>query len=344
MRTYEEEKVEVASSKSTGRPKSLRRKRKHHKLADAELGGRVLGRGLETPTNVSTKVSRKLEDRSRFLALPAELRDMIYHFALTLFFREPEGEYQVDMEKFVWRSPPDPEKVLIEGSKPILLPALTRVSSQVRRESLAVFFGRNNFRFISWRNLDELQLISNGQKFSRYGYHMLNIPSGLRLAHPSWSAHADLVRTVILEMQISLAERRMVEGHEYDNVRHFFPMDVTFRRDVNATPQYSVSASLAPESSRTKEMWPPSLGDHSQDQMREEEEAVAAYLGSLAQSIIDNTQDSFTFSEQSLLAFMDRIPLTLIWHGSELTHDIKWTQLRYSKRLQSLQSNHIQRF
>lgn len=326
-------KIENASSKSTAPPKSVRRKRRHDELADDEL----------LPSeDVSNKASRRLQGRSRSLELPAELRDMIYEFVLIPYTSASEDESQIWLERYTYKPPPDLVKDILYRSRPIMLPALTLVSSQVRQESLAVFFGRNTFRFFSWRNPNKMQHICDGQKFSHKGYHMLGAASEKMLAHPSWSDHADLVRRLTLEMQISVELGRLVDGKEVKPVRIlYYSMDVTFTRNIKATPQYSVSVRPAPEDpNRKPEFWLERLRDRYADKASEEE-AVAEYFGLLAQIMLHVTRDEFAFSIPGLLAFMQLMPLRLVWHGSELTHNNGWTQLRHFTRLHA--HDHVRR-
>lgn len=291
MLTHQEEGVGVASGKSTATPKSPTRKTKYDNLAEDEHEEPTSNRGLAISRDVPVRALKELDDCSRFLDLPAELRDMIYRFALTPF----ECQWYVSGIGHEWTY------------EPFRHPPLTRVSSQVRLESLAVFFGCNTFDFKS--------VLPVNTKEKCFYNHMLDPASWRTLVHPSWSAHVDFVRFVNIGMEVVFEpdSSRMVQG--LSDVPHdSFPLRVTFKRDIKAVPQYSVCVKVLvrsfTESARNSE--DPRLLKLFQDLARDEE-AVAAYINKQAQAVLDDIQSSFTFSKQGLWAFVDRIPHTLKW-------------------------------
>lgn len=201
----------------------------------------------------------------RFLSLPAELRDMIYSYALV-----PYTENLIHKDLYRARTPEGRRSRGVAWLEP---PALTQVSSQVRKESLAIYLGRNTFNVYT-----DLDLLGARWLSTR-------LVQGL----PRLNAQPDLVRKVVLSMSFCA-----IDTIDPDLSHRF---DLTISRNVDGTaPRYVVSAEPPPWCRRD---W---------EERQEMLVALTTHVERCAFSVLNDTQEVFDYTPESVKRFLEKMP------------------------------------
>jgi len=242
----------------------------YDRLPDTELWSALKARGLGTAQTIAIKALIE-QDRVhaaaafRLMSLPPELRNRIYEYSLVY------GAF------FGHRSYYFNEK----GQ-----PALTRVSSQVRKESLSIYFGFQSLALAVVLISPPKGLLLEDSEPMSSRTHTLDKKSLYRLGHIF--SHTDLLRQVTLEMDIAVRNHRPID------------MVLVIRRDVQATPQYSVEVSYGRRLHYILQQQHGCIGDIGEEEMTWAErprlchslakrhgESIAKFIGRRAQSILD---------------------------------------------------------
>ena len=186
-------------------------------------------------------------------------------------------------------------------------PALTRVSSQVRKESPSIYFGVQSLPLAAVLFSPRESLVLEEPRPISSNIHTLDRRSFSRLGHIY--SHTDLLRQVTMEMDISAHNQRLIH------------MVLVIKRDVQATPQYSTEASygrqlryIIQQGHRVSEFveeettWAgrPRPG---QPLAKRNGESIARFIGRQAQSILDQRQKRFAFTKRKINSFLRELPV-----------------------------------
>ncbi|GAB7342083.1 hypothetical protein MBLNU457_g0361t2 [Dothideomycetes sp. NU457] len=188
-----------------------------------------------------------------FLRLPAELRNQIYAYIVV------------------------PSRMTYD----LKIPVLARVSSQVRRESLDVFFGRNPLSL----STQSYHLGRAPQRPVRVRQELTpdSVPL-LRRIRP----HIDYVRKVLINVTIRLKRSRKCS------------MRLALERCINRTPQYVASTTLD-SGYRFRTRSP----------MKNIMESIKNSVQESAQAHLDQQSSSFSFSANDINSLLDTLPAWL---------------------------------
>ena len=201
-----------------------------------------------------------------FMSLPPELRGMVYGYTCL------EEEWYSHDE----------------------LPALTRVSSQVRKECLPVLF---NSHCISIFTIDNQETPKPEVLPTQYRLHIESVELLQRL-----SPHKDLIREVTIDLSLYPANR--VGQHPDGSV------ELTFQRNINSTPQYSVLCNGSGDVFDVDLLEHFSRGKRLQRILRHFQR-VLRHFKNCARTILKEHQESFEFSEGSINDFIKKLPWVL---------------------------------
>jgi len=263
----------------------------YKKLNVEELGQILKARGLDSPEELCRKALEKQDyqhayDPFPFLSLPAELRDMIYGFAMAP--DQPADQYgRISYDQRQWDNP--------------CPPALARVNSQIRRESLAKYFACNEVALIITIPNHDLEQDDNAR---------LRLQPESRDILQRLSAHTDLFREVVVVLGFFIVDESFEDIiHLPDEYNKLQSVDLRFRRDVKKTPQWTVTLFL-PQAHKAI------LSREESHKVRNVLYMVGSHIGKCTEAIIEKFADPFAFTLKNVESLARRLPAEVSYDGT----------------------------
>jgi len=246
------------------------------KFGDKQLEDLTRSRGLGSTRAVLIQAlisqdKSEAERPFRFLSLPRELRDMIYFHALVSHVILPPPGYPR------WLADQEP-------------PAFTQVSKQVRKESLAVYWGKTTFQ------LDTFPTCGDSGGPAVTDRHVMLSGGPYRVLLDMFT-HSHLVRRLAVLMRFRLKNTHAVIPNP------LVACSLTISRNMGSLPQYRVGAELSYFN------WPIT---------REEVERLGTHLARSAFLIVNDSQVLFDYSKEGVSRFLSKMPIWIDFNNLRL--------------------------